>query len=429
MDNKTSNPLEIALLTYGSRGDVEPFLALADGLTAAGHRVRLAAPERYKTLLENDYVQYQGLPGDPSSLADDLRERAGKNPFKLVRAMTRHVKSIAADVFKEIQTTCRGADVILHSFLMTDGGHTLACQERVLDISVQFFPVFQPTSQFPSIVFPDLPLGDTYRRLTHHLTTFVFRWGGRWMYRQLRRDHPNLPQLAEWPFGKDVPGTVPLFFAFSEKVIPKPPDWPDHTLVTGYWHRKRAKSWTPPTSLVAYLAKYERPVFIGLGSMVPQPEKELIELFIHALREINCPGIISVNAPHKYSPWEREDMLITGPMPHDWILPKTRAVVHHGGAGTTGSVIRAGVPSIVIPVSADQFFWGRRMKALKLSPAPIPYKKLTMETLSEALHQVSTDRTIIDQARRTGELVRKEDGVQRTVVEIERLYRKRRKEK
>jgi len=415
-------PLNISLLTYGSRGDVEPFLALADGLTAAGHRVTLAAPERYQTFLENDHVLYQGLPGDPGSLADDLRERAGKNPLKLVTAMTRHVMPIAVDVFREAQKASRGADIILHSFAMTDGGHTLARQERARDISVQFFPVFQPTSQFPSIVFPDLPLGDTYRRLTHHLNTLVFRWGGRFMYAFLRRKHRSLPRLAEWPFAKKAPEIVPTFFAFSEHVIPKPPDWPEQVLITGYWHRQRAEGWQPPERLTRFLKRHPQPVYISLGSMVPQPEKRLMELFIDVLEEVDSPGLISLGHPKEYAWAARENVFITGPMPHDWIFPRTKAVLHHGGAGTTGAVMRSGVPGVVLPVSADQFFWGKRAQALQVSPKPIPFRERSRENISDALKQVINDPSFNHQAQNLGRKLRKENGVEQAIKEMERLY-------
>lgn len=272
-------PLDITLLTYGSRGDVEPFLALADGLTAAGHRVTLAAPERLRFLLDNNQVQYQGLPGDPGQLARAFREHAGANLLKIFGAMTRHVLPIAAKVFKKAQTSSRGADVILHSFLMTDGGHTLARRQGAVDISAQFFPVFQPTGQFPAPLFPDLPVGDGYRRLTHHLSTFAFRYGGRLMYRFLRREHPELPPLAKWPFRKQTEETIPKFFAFSEHVIPRPPDWPSHAVITGYWHRTRPEKWTPHQKLASFLATNDRPVFISLGSMMPQAGEEVIGLF------------------------------------------------------------------------------------------------------------------------------------------------------
>jgi len=420
------NPINITLLTYGSRGDVEPFLALADRLTDAGHQVTLAAPEKYRGLLDNDRVRYHGLPGDPGALADELRERAGDNLVKIYTAMTRHVLPIAADVFQEINATSRGADVILHSFIMADGGHTVARRQGALDISVQFFPAFQPTSAFPAMVFPDLPWGGFYRRLTHHINTWTFRWGGRLMYAFLRRKHSGLPRLAEWPFSSKAPARVPIFYAFSKHVLPRPSDWPDHALVTGYWHRQRGTDWRPPRMVARFLEEHPRPVFIGLGSMVPDPAGSLIDLFCDALQEIGAPGLIAVYDPGRHAPGHRGDTLITGGMPHDWILPQTRAAVHHGGAGTTGAVIRAGIPGVVVPVSADQFFWGRRVHELGVGPEPVPFKKLTVDKLRTALQKTLSNPSLQARARELGNKVQQEDGVHRAVKEIERLYKVRR---
>lgn len=417
-------PLKISLLTYGTRGDVEPFLALADGLIASGHHVTLAAPETLQPLVENDQLRYQGLPGDPAQLADELRERAGGNLIKIISAMTRHVMPIAVEVFRGVQTACRGADVILHSFLMTEVGHTLAHRRGAVEISVQFFPVFQPTGQFPAPVFPDLPLGDGYRKLTHHFNTIAFRYGGRIMYRLLRRKHDDLPRLAKWPFRKGTQGTVPMFFAFSEHVIPRPTEWPDQTVITGYWRRKPSIEWTPPPELISFLTDHEAPVFIGLGSMVPHPGEEIIQLVRRALETIDEPGIISHSGHSDHAPQRRGNALIIGPIPHDWILPQTRVVVHHGGAGTTGAVMHAGVPGVVLPVSADQFFWGRRTQALGVGPEPVPFKKLTAHKLSQAVNKALQDSTLHARARQLGKQLQAEDGVVHAVEVIERLYTK-----
>jgi len=418
--------LQITILTYGSRGDVEPFLALGEGLIAAGHRVSLAAPERYRSLNENQQLRYHGLPGDPESLADAFREQAGGNPVEILRAMTRHMLPITADVYHALQTVSRKADIILHSFAMVDGGHSLARSAGAVDFSVQLFPVFQPTGQFPGMTFPDLPWGDTYRRLTHHINTLVFRRGGRLMYRVLRWQHPDLPQLVEWPFSPRAPHTVPLLYAFSEKVIPRPPEWPEHAVITGYWNRTKEQSWDPPATLKNFLESNPQPVFIGLGSMVPDPDEEVIHLFLKTLEQVHHPGLISVADPERYSKFQREDVLFTGPLPHDWILPRTKAVVHHGGAGATGAVIRAGVPGVVLPVSADQFFWGRRVYKLGMGPAPIPFRKLTLDRISPALDEALTSQKIRERSRGLGQQVRKENGVLNAIQIIERIYNERR---
>ena len=428
MQTDDVKPLQITILTYGSRGDVEPFLALGEGLVSAGHRATLAAPERYQSLNENPRLRYHGLPGDPGSLADALREQAGGNPLKIFQAMSRHVLPIAADVFHEIQKATQGADIILHSFTMVDGGHSLARRAGAVDMSAQLFPVLQPTGQFPGMTFPDLPWGDLYRRLTHHINTFVFRWGGRLMYRYLRWKHPQLPRLVEWPFSRRAPQPVPQLFAFSEEVVPRPPEWPEHVIITGYWSRKRGHRWKPSPALKKFLKENPEPVFIGLGSMVPDPEEQIVHLFLKALKRVNQPGLTSVAEPKHHSHLGNKDVFFTGPLPHDWILPRSSAVVHHGGAGTTGAVIQAGVPGVVLPVSADQFFWGRRVKKLGAGPEPIAFQKLTLDKLHTAFKEALEDPALKTRARRLGNQVQAEDGVGRAIEEIERFYKERRSE-
>lgn len=120
--------------------------------------------------------------------------------------------------------------------------------------------------------------------------------------------------------------------------------------------------------------------------------------------------------------------MITGPMPHDWIFPQTNVVVHHGGAGTTGAVMRSGVPGVVLPVSVDQYFWGRRTHRLQVGPQPIPFKKLTANRLAETLNGVIKNPAIRDNARQLGKKLQAEDGVGRAVKEIGQLYEERQAE-
>lgn len=422
--------MKITLLTYGSRGDVEPFFALADGLIERGHDVTLSAPGVFNYLVYDDRLHFHGLPGDPGDLAQGFREYAGGNYFKMVSMMIRHVVPIAIQVYREVQIACQGAEAIVHSFLMTEAGHTMASEYDALDISAQLFPVFVPTAVFPSVVFPDLPLGSIYRRLTHALTTLTFNWGGRLSSRFLLRRAQDLPdlvsRLAPWPFSRREIQKMLILFGISQHVLPRPDDWPDNAILTGYWQREVPGSWQPPEDVVAFLSNHEKPIFFSLGSMHPTLDAETIDVYKRVSSAVGRPAIISVQGGEGEVPEVEGDTLLIGSTPYAWLLPRVGTVVHHGGAGTSAAVMRAGVPGVVTPVSADQFFWARRIHRLGLSPEPLPHKKMREETLIAALRHAISDSEIKMNVEAMAEKLASEDGVANAVAEIERAYESRR---
>src|SRR3990170_2456054 len=246
-------PRRFVLLTYGSRGDVEPFIALAVGLRRFGHAVRLVAPGPFEPLARTHAVDFVPLQGDPEELALALTDRAGLSWPRMVARMVQHILPLSRAALRTVQKATSDADVIIHSFLMTDAGHTLAQARGLPEFSAQLFPTFIPTSEFTAVALPDLPLGGGYRRLTHLLNTAMFRWGGRLLYAKVRASEPEFPHLAPWPFPLFRRSSTPILFGYSPQVLRRPADWPGHAYVTGYWSLDPPPGWSPPESLVRFL--------------------------------------------------------------------------------------------------------------------------------------------------------------------------------
>jgi len=410
---------DVALLTYGSRGDVEPFVALGVGLARAGHAVRLIGPAPYRNLVEDRGVSFFPLEGDPDRLARAFADTAGLSWPRMVASMIEYVRPLAAAVFRSALDATTGADIIVHSFLMTDAGHTIARLRGLPDVSAQLFPVFLPTSAFPSPAFPDLPLGPFYRRATHVVTTAVFRFGGRLLYRRIQAENPGLPNLAPWPFGPSRPLRPPVLFAYSPNVLPLPPDWPPGASVTGYWHLKPLEGWDPPADLRRFLEADPPPIYFGVGSMKTSRLSGLVQLVVRSLQMTGQRAVLGVPRDALDGLVEPDRVCCAEGVPHEWLFPRTRLVVHHGGAGTTGAAIRSGVPNTAVPFGADQAFWARRICELGLGPAAPPALRLTAEGLARVIDRALTDPSFRDRARTLGESVRQEDGVAAAVRIIE----------
>jgi sterol 3beta-glucosyltransferase len=408
--------MDAALLTYGSRGDIEPFVALACSLRQRGHRVVLACPAALRGLADDQGVPVLPLPGNPDQLVRQLMD-AGRSLPGMVRSVSRFVLPLGAQVLRAVLEGIPRADVVVHSFLMTQAGHALARELGVPQASAQLFPMFAATRSFPAPALPDLPLGPGYRWLSHRLTEQVFRRGGDTLYARLRRIDPGLPEIEGWPFSG--PTATPILMAFSPTIVPRPADWPPHVHVTGYWFSP-PRECQPERDLLSFLEAGPPPIYVGFGSSAPLDSRLAAEI----VKAISRLGVRALLDSHWGDLWPHELPVghrLIGPVPHAWLLPRVSVAVHHAGAGTTGAVLRAGIPSVVLPFASDQPFWARRLMQLGVAPPPISPRRLSAEDLTNSLRCALQDVSMRVRAKQVGESVRKEDGVGNTVTQLESL--------
>lgn len=410
--------MRIVILAYGSRGDVQPFLALAIGLQNAGHKVVLAAPHRFESFVSAYKVPFAPLAGDPEVISQRLND-AGGNQVAMVRAMSDYIFSIAGQVVRDAVAACNQADLIVHSFLFTTGGHSLAHKLGIPDVSIQTFPIFAPTRAFPPVPMPGVPPG-SLSYLFHWLTTQIFWYGGNIGFKRLQKTAPSTFDLElRWPFrGNGNRLRTPLLFAFSRTVVPRPDDWSaPHIHIPGYFFLETARSYQPQTALVDFFSAGEPPVCVSFGSMINRDAERIYEAVFEAIGKTGNRAVI-LSGWGKLLAEQTADIVVTDTIPHDWLLPRCKAIVHHGGAGTTGAGLRSGIPNIVVSFAADQPFWGARVHALGAGPQAIAVKKLTVEKLVTALVE-SDGQAIRNGARAAGRKIRQENGVRAAVKLIE----------
>lgn len=410
--------MKITLLTYGSRGDVQPFVALGRGLMLAGHQVRLAAPHNFVDLADTYSVPFIPLDGDPEELSAVLNNARG-NVLGMVKNMSDYVRSIAIPVAQVAFAACEDADLIIHSFLFTTGAHSLAKARGLPDVSVQGFPVFAPTRAFPMVASSKIPPG-LLSWLSHWFATQLFWYVGNAGFRQLRRQAPELFKLnLSWPWKSSSRVMTPLIFAYSPTVLPKPAEWDrGYIHVPGYFFLNVPASYQPPPELVDYLSDGDLPFCITFGSMVNQDASRINEIVVQALQAAGQRAIfIRGWSGVSFSDFPKEFFEIDS-VPHDWLFPKCKAVIHHGGAGTTGAVLRAGIPAITIPHGMDQLFWGKHMAKLGVGVEPIEIEKLSTDHLVKAITEVLSP-AMIDRAQKIGKIIHTEDGIAQAIQIIE----------
>lgn len=401
--------MKITLLTYGSRGDVQPFLALAVRLQQANHIPTLAAPQRFANLIQQFGVKFVPLAGDPDELSR-MFNRSGSNLFGMVRDMQRHLFRIAPEVVRAARAAIRDADLLVHSFAFTTGAHSLARELGIPDVSVQLFPMFAPTRAFAAVGAPQRMPG-WLNWLSHWMFTQIFWHGGNLGYYQLRHHAPtDFPKHLHWAFAS-TNGRIrtPLIFAISPAVLASPPDWnKPHIHITGYFFLDDV-TYQPPESLRRFLDAGAPPVCITFGSMINRRAEQLTRAALDAIARTGNRAVFLTG----WGGWQPENppeyAFFTESAPHHWLLPRCKAMIHHGGAGTTAAGLRAGIPAIIVPHTADQPFWGARVAALGAGTPPIPLHRANAAQLVQALHTIETE-TIRLRAAQLGQMIRGEDG-------------------
>jgi sterol 3beta-glucosyltransferase len=298
------------------------------------------------------------------------------------------------------------------------GGHSWAREHNIPDVSVQTFPMFAPTRAFPNASMTHIPPG-WMSYFSHWFASRVFWYGGNLGYGPARRANPDIdyPKKLYYPFDKDPHRLrTPLLFAYSPNILPRPSDWEEHAHVTGYFFLDE-QAYRPPVELSSFLEKGKPPICISFGSMVNRNAERIDGVIREALMRTNNRGII-------LSGWggikcqSRDDLLYLESVPHDWLLPKCSMVIHHGGAGTTSAGLRAGIPNIVIPFTADQPFWGNRVHTIGAGPKPILVKKISVDKLTYAIAEAESN-VIRDRAQVIGQSIRNENDVRDAVKLIE----------
>lgn len=407
--------MKITILATGTRGDVQPYIALGAGLQSFGHQVCIAASKDFAELIRQVGLAYYPIDVDVKAILNGAEGQAlmkkGANPLQFIHLYRQLTLPYIERYLQDAWQACQTTNALIASPLSFGASTFATC----LDIPY-FLAKIQPvghTRVFPNPVTPqNIRLGKWYNWLTYEVMQQLFGITFRkpvsaWLERNLNT--PPLPFLGS--SRQAYRNRKPRLFGFSNAVVPKPYDWPDWWHVTGYWHLDLISTWQPPDKLKRFLAAGPPPVYIGFGSMKGEDPQTLTHIALKALEQTGQRGIILTGWGGLSEVDLPETVLNVENVPHDWLFPKMSAVVHHGGSGTTAAALRAGVPSIVLPFMADQPFWGHRVAQLGVGPNPIPQKKLTVEGLAQAIQAATQNQTIRDRAHELGHHIRSEDGV------------------
>jgi sterol 3beta-glucosyltransferase len=414
--------LRIAIPITGSRGDVQPFVALGMGLQASGHEVCLATHADFRDLIHSRGLEFFPIEDGARALHEtETGQRmfhSGSNPFLFMREYARLREPLMRELVHGCWQACRDADLILIPTTALLLGLTAAEKLGLPMVLASLQPTL-PTRFLASCLLPRfpawLPMGGLYNLLSHYLVAECFWQLQREAVNRARKQVLGLPPLPMWGLSPRVFWETPSLHGYSPTVIPKPPDWSEKHRLTGFWFLETGKDWQPAADLVHFLEAGPPPVCVGFGSMPNPNVRETTEMVVRALAKAGQRGILLTGWSGLGEVGTSDDVFVIDSVPHDWLFPYTTAVVHHGGAGTAAAALRAGVPSVVVPFMGDQPFWGRRLFELGVAPKPIPRSGLSVELLAEAIGHAAQDQTMRARAVALGRRIQLEDGVARAV--------------
>ncbi|MEM8678444.1 MAG: glycosyltransferase [Planctomycetota bacterium] len=424
--------MKILILTIGTRGDVQPYVALGAGLARAGHEVVLCANSAFESFVTERGLRYAPMTNGLVDLLESHEVRAllerTTNLFNAIRTGRRLAgrinpiwQQMVADCWSAVQQT--EPDVLLFHAKLTPCVH-FAEKLGIPAIMAPLVPLFVPTAQAPAMGFPSLGWG-RYNRFTYRVVALLTNVFGNKMINAWRAANGMSPVGYGFETLQSQGCMIPVVHALSPAVATIPQDWPSQVIASGYWFLDADAGWEPPSALVDFLEAGEPPVYCGFGSMVGLAPERLTQTIIEAFQRTGVRGILATGwgglQPHDLP----EQLFVIDKSPHDWLFPRVAAVIHHGGAGTTAAGLRFGRPTLICPLMVDQPYWGARVHQLGAGVAPIRQRHLTAENLSRALHQLTQDPSLRARASAIQAQLATEDGIATAVRFIEQQVPRR----
>ncbi len=396
--------MKIVVVTIGSRGDVQPYINLCQGLKEAGHEVQLATNPTLCPLVDTHKLTSLpiGPPVDMGDLGERIMEQSFNNMYIGVIRVMRFAAKLVEEAYQDVLKACEGADLVI----VSDTGSGSAAAEKlgVPWISVTLQPMRVPKLNPDPPIFWRIMGG-----LIDKLTILPINRSRKRLGAPLVTDFAGMQSRRM------------IILPVHQNIAPADPQWPDYVHQTNYWYARPLVDWSPPKDLLDFIAAGEKPIAVSLGVMSASlmGKTRTAGKVLQAIHQAGVRAIVQGwdETCRQPSPG---NIFYAESMPHDWLFNQVSAVIHHGGFGTTAAVFRAGVPGIVIPHVLDQFYWGDRVYRLGLGPKYISRAKLKVDDLSRAILQAVSDEAMRERAAELGNDIQNEpDGVKSAVSIIE----------
>jgi sterol 3beta-glucosyltransferase len=414
----------ITFIAYGTRGDVQPAIAVGKALHQRGHTVRILAGANFA-----GWIEQHGLLPLPTAIdmqalmasqgGRDWVEK-GHNPVLQLRIMRQLLDKHGMQIAQDAWAACQGSDLIISSFTSDVYAVSMAHKLGIAHVSAPLQPTLVSTKD--GRVLLNAPLPNQVSRINYWFGKLFLETAAWSLYgniaNRVRTELLGLPAQTRQENQADRQ-KLTIIHGYSRHVVPHPADWPPYFHTTGYWFLDENEHWQPPGELLDFLTAGSPPLAIGFGSMTGRDPQKMNKIVLEAVQLSGQRAILLSGWAGLSEMGLVKSVFQLPAAPHGWLFPQMAAVVHHGGAGSTAAGLRAGVPSILVPHFADQPFWGQRVGALGVGPKAITRPKLTAHKLAAAMDTAVSNQTMRQKAAELGEKIRAEDGISQAVALIE----------
>ncbi|KAH9607679.1 hypothetical protein KSS87_010942 [Heliosperma pusillum] len=408
-------PMQIVMLIVGTRGDVQPFIAIGKRLQEYGHRVRLATHQNFKEFVLSSGLEFFPLGGDPKVLAGYMVKNKGFLPSDPSEIPIQ--RNQIREIIFSLLPACKDPDPETHVPFTAEAiianppayGHTHVAEALKIPIHIFFTMPWTPTSEFPH------PLSRVRQpvayRLSYQVVDVMIWLGIRDMINEFRKKKLKLRPITYLSPSYSSPLDVPYGYIWSPHLVPKPKDWGPKIDVVGFCFLDLASNYKPPEDLMEWLGKGQKPIYIGFGSLPVQEPEKMTKTIVRALELTEQRGIINKGWGGLGDLAEPKDFVyLLDNVPHDWLFLQCAAVVHHGGAGTTAAGLKAACPTTIVPFFGDQPFWGERVHEKGVGPSPIAIEDFCLEKLISAIRYMQ-DPKVKQRAVELAKELENENGV------------------
>lgn len=399
----------ITIICSGSRGDFQPYIALAQQIKKLGKDVRITGFSQFEDFVKSYGIDYIPIEVDYKALGVDpkMLKQAGSadNPLKMLLTFNK-MKKYGAQIAKQTYDAFEGSDLIVYHPGCTIG-YFAAQEMNIPSVLATPFPMHKTNEYLSVVMYGKSKPTNINKKISYKMIqSMLWLASSNTVKEHWKERFGRMPINFKNPYEK-VSKLQPAIVSCSNYVFPRPKDWNENIHQSGYWFVEENNEYKPSKELEDFINKGDKPVYIGFGSMIDSDEKdEIVKIIIDAITKCGKRGIISGMGKIDNLP---DNLISVGSIPHTWLFEKVSVVCHHGGSGTTAAGFRAGVPSVIIPFSNDQFAWAHRAFDLGVGCKPIYKKNLTADKLADGI-AYALNKDIVDNSKTLSEKIFLEQG-------------------